>query len=150
MASAQVKSCLLLAGLLAEGETVVVEPAASRDHTERMLAAAGAHARAGAAPRSGVRGAERLALERVVVPGDLSSAAFLVAAALLVPGSHLRICGVGLNPTRLGFCEAARRMGGAVELERDRRRRRRAARRARGARLGAARHDVRRRRRCPR
>ncbi len=62
-----------------------------------------------------MRAAERLALERVVVPGDLSSAAFLVAAALLVPGSHLRIVHVGLNPTRLGFCEAARRMGGLIE-----------------------------------
>ena len=114
VASAQVKSSLLLAGLLAEGETVIVEPAASRDHTERMLAAAGAPvARRGA--EIAVSGAERLALERVVVPGDLSSAAFLVAAALLVPGSHLRIVQVGLNPTRLGFCEAARRMGGLIE-----------------------------------
>ena len=113
VASAQVKSCVLLAGLLADGETVVVEPAPSRDHTERLLAAAGATLRRDGA-EVGVRGAEGLALDRVVVPGDLSSASFLVAAALLVPGSHLRICGVGLNPTRLGFCEAARRMGGAV------------------------------------
>ncbi len=113
VASAQVKSCVLLAGLLADGETVVVEPAPSRDHTERLLAAAGATLRRDGA-EVGVCGAERLALDRVVVPGDLSSASFLVAAALLVPGSHLRICGVGLNPTRLGFCEAARRMGGAV------------------------------------
>jgi len=114
VASAQVKSCLLLAGLLAEGETVVVEPAASRDHTERMLAAAGASVTTRGAEIA-VRRAERLVLERVVVPGDLSSAAFLVAAALLVPGSHLRIVDVGLNPTRLGFCEAARRMGGLLE-----------------------------------
>ena len=114
VASAQVKSCLLLAGLLAKGETVVVEPAPSRDHTERMLAAAGATVTCRGAEVA-VRGAERLALERVVVPGDLSSAAFLTAAALLVPGSHLRIVDVGLNPTRLGFCEAARRMGGLLE-----------------------------------
>jgi len=114
VASAQVKSCLLLAGLLAPDETVVVEPAASRDHTERMLAAAGASLRR-AAGEVAVRGAERLSLERVVVPGDLSSAAFLVAAALLVPGSHLRLVEVGLNPTRLGFCEVVRRMGGLVE-----------------------------------
>ncbi len=114
VASAQVKSCLLLAGLLASGETVVVEPAASRDHTERMLAAAGAPLRRHG-PEIAVSGAERLTLERVVVPGDLSSAAFLVAAALLVPGSHLRLTGVGLNPTRLGFCEAVRRMGGLVD-----------------------------------
>ena len=114
VASAQVKSCLLLAGLLAEGETVVVERAGSRDHTELMLEAAGAPLRRGGA-ETGVRAAERLELGRVVVPGDLSSAAFLIAAALLVPGSRLSIQGVGLNPTRLGFCQAVRRMGGLVE-----------------------------------
>ncbi len=114
VASAQVKSCLLLAGMLAEGETVVVERAGSRDHTELMLAAAGAPLRRGDA-ETGVRAAERLELGRVVVPGDLSSAAFLIAAALLVPGSRLRFEGVGLNPTRLGFCQAVRRMGGLVE-----------------------------------
>ena len=114
VASAQVKSCLLLAGLLAEGETVVVEPAGSRDHTERLLEAAGAPLRRRGA-EIGVRGAERLELGRVVVPGDLSSAAFLAAAALLVPGSHLSIVDVGLNPTRLGFFHAVRRMGGLVE-----------------------------------
>lgn len=113
VASAQVKSCVLLAGLLADGETVVVEPSGSRDHTERLLAAAGAALRRSGAEVA-VRGVAHLELDRVVVPGDLSSAAFLVAAALLVPGSHLRIDGVGLNPTRLGFCEAARRMGGRV------------------------------------
>ncbi len=114
VASAQVKSCLLLAGLLAEGETVVVERAGSRDHTELMLEAAGAPLRRGGA-ETGVRAAERLELGRVVVPGDLSSAAFLIAAALLVPGSRLSIQGVGLNPTRLGFCQAVCRMGGLVE-----------------------------------
>jgi 3-phosphoshikimate 1-carboxyvinyltransferase len=113
VASAQVKSCLLLAGLLAEGETVVVEPYPSRDHTERMLAAAGAPPRRRGAEVA-VRGVERLSLERVVVPGDLSSAAFLAAAALLVPGSELRVTGVGLNPTRLGFFEVVRRMGGEL------------------------------------
>ncbi len=114
VASAQVKSCLLLAGLLAEGETVVCEPAPSRDHTELMLAAAGASvARRGA--EVAVRGAERLDLGRIAIPGDLSSAAFLVAAALLVPGSDLVVSEVGLNPTRLGFCEAVRAMGGEIE-----------------------------------
>jgi 3-phosphoshikimate 1-carboxyvinyltransferase len=113
VASAQVKSCLLLAGLLAEGETVVCEPAPSRDHTELMLAAAGASVtRRGA--EIAVRGADRLDLGPVAVPGDLSSAAFLVAAALLVPGSELVVSEVGLNPTRLGFCEAARDMGGEI------------------------------------
>ncbi|MGD0997324.1 MAG: 3-phosphoshikimate 1-carboxyvinyltransferase, partial [Thermoleophilia bacterium] len=114
VASAQVKSCLLLAGLLAEGETVVVEAVGSRDHTERMLEAAGAPlTRRG--QETGVRGADRLELAQVVVPGDLSSAAFLVAAALLVSGSELRIADVGLNPTRLGFCHVVRRMGGVVD-----------------------------------
>ena len=112
--SAQVKSCILLAGLLADGETTVIEPVASRDHTERMLAAAGADLRRhdGAVT---IRGAERLGLDRVVVPGDPSSAAFLVAAALLVPGSHLTITDVGLNPSRLGFYDVARRMGARVD-----------------------------------
>jgi len=96
VASAQVKSCLLLAGLLAEGETVVVEPAGSRDHTERLLEAAGAPLRRRGA-EIGVRGAERLELGQVVVPGDLSSAAFLAAAALLVPGSHLTVVCPGLT-----------------------------------------------------
>ena len=116
VASAQVKSCLLLAGLLADGETVVCEPAPSRDHTELMLAAAGASvARHGA--DVAVRGAERLDLGRVTIPGDLSSAAFLVAAALLVPGSDLTVSEVGLNPTRLGFCEAVRAMGGEIDWD---------------------------------
>ena len=114
VASAQVKSCVLLAGLLAQGETVVAEAVATRDHTERMLAAAGA-----ALERRGdevaVRGGRPLGLDRVVVPGDASSAAFLVAAALLVPGSHLRITGVGLNPSRLGFYEVVRRMGATID-----------------------------------
>ena len=127
VASAQVKSSLLLAGLLAEGETVVVEPAASRDHTERMLAAAGAPvARRGA--EIAVRGAERLALERVVVPGDLSSAAFLVAAALLVPGSHLRIVRVRAEPDEAGLLRGGAPHGRPHRVERDRRRGRRAAR----------------------
>ena len=114
VASAQVKSCLLLAGLLAEGETVVREPWPSRDHTELMLQAAGASVTRRGAEVS-VRPAERLELDRVAIPGDLSSAAFLVAAALLVPGSDLVVSDVGLNPTRLGFCEAVRDMGGEIE-----------------------------------
>ena len=144
VASAQVKSCVLLAGLLADGETVVVEPAPSRDHTERLLAAAGATLRRDGA-EVGVRGAERLALERVVVPGDLSSAAFLVAAALLVPGSHLRITGRRAQPDAAGFLRGGAPHGRRGLLDRDRRRRRRAARRPRGAGLGPAR-----RRPCPR
>ena len=114
VASAQVKSCVLLAGLLADGETVVREPSPSRDHTELMLEAAGAAVTRRGAEVS-VHGAERLDLGRVTIPGDLSSAAFLVAAALLVPGSDLVVGDVGLNPTRLGFCETVRDMGGEIE-----------------------------------
>jgi 3-phosphoshikimate 1-carboxyvinyltransferase len=116
VASAQVKSCVLLAGLLAEGETAVVEPIASRDHTERMLVAAGAEL----SSREGVvsvRAAERLALEEVVVPGDFSSAAFWVTAATLVPGSELRLEAVGVNPTRIGLLRVLERMGAPVAVE---------------------------------
>jgi 3-phosphoshikimate 1-carboxyvinyltransferase len=101
IASAQVKSAVLLAGLYAEGETRVVEPGLSRDHTERMLAYLG-------------RGLEAKPLS---VPGDLSSAAFLVGAALLHPGSVIRIEAVGVNPTRTGFLDVLGAMGAAVSLE---------------------------------
>ena len=114
VASAQVKSCVLFAGLHADGQTTVVERVPSRDHSERLLRAAGVTVRA-VGDRITVTGAARLSLARVPVPGDLSSAAFLAAAAALVPGSELRIDGVGLNPTRLGFFEVLRRMGGNVE-----------------------------------
>ena len=113
VASAQVKSCVLFAGLHANGETTVIERLASRDHTERMLRAAGATVEARGADIT-VGGRPHLSLERVTVPGDLSSAAYLVAAAALVPGSDLVIEGLGLNPTRLGFFEVLRRMGGDV------------------------------------
>ncbi len=114
VASAQVKSCVLLAGLFADGMTTVVEPAPSRDHTERMLRAAGAEVRSeGCEAR--VTGARELRLGSVAIPGDVSSAAFLVAAALLVEGSELRMGGVGLNPTRTAFLAAARDMGAAVD-----------------------------------
>ena len=94
VASAQVKSCLLFAGLLAADVTRVSEPAPTRDHTERMLAAAGAELirEPGAVT---VRSAERLEPGTIIVPGDLSSAAFLIAAALIVPGSHVALEGVG-------------------------------------------------------
>jgi len=114
VASAQVKSCVLLAGLHAPGLTYVREPAPARDHTERMLAAAGASIR-----RDGrvvtLRGRPRLRLGEVRVPGDASSAAFLVAAAALIPGSDLTVTGVGLNPTRTGFFETLRDMGADIE-----------------------------------
>jgi 3-phosphoshikimate 1-carboxyvinyltransferase len=116
VASAQVKSCLLLAGLCADGETRVVEPMPSRDHTERMLAAAGAPIERGDGWVA-VRRASRLAPGEIVVPGDFSSAAFPLVAALLVPGSDLTLSGVGLNPTRTGLLRILARMGAELEVE---------------------------------
>jgi 3-phosphoshikimate 1-carboxyvinyltransferase len=115
VASAQVKSCVLLAGLYADGETMVVEPIATRDHTERMLRAAGAQVRV-APGRITVRPAERLQLGEVEVPGDISSAAPLVLAATLLPGSELIVSGVGVNPTRIGFLDVLERMGARISI----------------------------------
>jgi 3-phosphoshikimate 1-carboxyvinyltransferase len=110
VASAQVKSCLLLAGLLAEGRTTVREPAPSRDHTERMLAAAGATIeRDGTAVSVGP--VERLEDGDIAVPGDFSSAAFALVAALIIPGSELELREVGLNQTRIGLLSILARMG---------------------------------------
>jgi 3-phosphoshikimate 1-carboxyvinyltransferase len=115
VASAQVKSCVLLAGLLADGETTVVEQLPSRDHTEVMLRAAGAELRT-ADGRVSVSGMRRIELEQVDVPGDFSSAAFFIAAASVVPGSELVLSGVGVNPTRTGLLRILERMGGNVEV----------------------------------
>jgi 3-phosphoshikimate 1-carboxyvinyltransferase len=116
VASAQVKSCLLFAGLLAEGETRIVEPLPSRDHSERMLGAAGAEIeRDGRAVA--VRPAKRLEPGEIVVPADFSSAAFFVVAALLVPGSEVELEGVGLNPTRTGLLTILERMEAEIEVE---------------------------------
>ncbi|MGI8801580.1 MAG: 3-phosphoshikimate 1-carboxyvinyltransferase [Solirubrobacteraceae bacterium] len=124
VASAQVKSCVLLAGLGAGGPTTVIEPAPSRDHTERMLLAAGAPLVRVSSPKADgaritVHGCDALDPPAARIPGDASSAAFMIAAALLVPGSHLRIGDVGLNWTRSGFARIVRRMGGILlgELE---------------------------------
>jgi len=116
VASAQVKSCLLFAGLLAEGETRIVEPLPTRDHSERMLAAAGAEIERGDGIVS-VRPASRLEPGEIVVPADFSSAAFFIVAALLVPGSEVRLSGIGLNPTRTGLLTILTRMGAEVEIE---------------------------------
>ena len=113
VASAQVKSCVLLAGLLATGSTTVREPAPSRDHTERLLARAGARIDREAG-RVTVDPQDELELDEIHVPGDPSSAAFHVAAALLVPGSRLVLEGVGVNWTRVGFLRIAQRMGGVI------------------------------------
>jgi 3-phosphoshikimate 1-carboxyvinyltransferase len=111
--SAQVKSCVLLAGLLAEGVTAVTEPLPSRDHTERMLLRAGVQVERDDSTVS-VRHADELSLDDVEVPGDPSSAAFLVAAGVLVRGSRLVVQNVGVNWTRAGFLRIVERMGGIV------------------------------------
>lgn len=110
VASAQVKSCLLLAGLLAEGETSIHEPIWTRDHTERMLAAMGASIRR-EGERLIVAPAERLEAGDFPVPGDFSSAAFFIAAALLVPGSEIGVREVGINRNRIGLLSILSRMG---------------------------------------
>jgi 3-phosphoshikimate 1-carboxyvinyltransferase len=113
VASAQVKSCVLLAGLMADGGTTVLEPAPSRDHTERMLAAAGVSLH-----RNGrhltVTNVDELGVGDLVVPGDPSSAAFMIAAGVLVGGSRIRVLGSGTNWTRTGFVRILERMGGIV------------------------------------
>lgn len=116
VASAQVKSCLLFAGLLADGETRIVEPLPSRDHSERMLAAAGAEIERGDGAIT-VRPAARLDPGEIAVPADFSSAAFFIVAALLVPDSEVTLVGVGLNPTRTGLLSILERMGAEIELE---------------------------------
>ncbi len=114
VASAQVKSCVLLAGLLAEGETRVLEPVATRDHTERMLAAAGAEVQRDVGIVA-IEPATALEPSRIVVPADFSSAAFFLLAGVLVQGSDLTIRDVGLNPTRIGMLRVLERMGAHVE-----------------------------------
>jgi 3-phosphoshikimate 1-carboxyvinyltransferase len=124
VASAQVKSCVLLAGLATDG-TTVIEPIPTRDHTERMLLRAGASVVREPAARGGytttVGNADELELDLVTVPGDLSSAAFLIAAGVLVSGSRLVLEGVGVNWTRAGFLRILKRMGAIVvgEIEAD-------------------------------
>jgi 3-phosphoshikimate 1-carboxyvinyltransferase len=119
MPSAQVKSAVLLAGLHAAGRTTVIEKEASRDHTERMLRYFGAEVateRDGGLARISITGQAELAGRDVAVPGDPSSAAFLTAAALLVPGSEVTIERVLVNPTRTGFYLTLQEMGGNVTL----------------------------------
>jgi len=117
VASAQVKSAVLLAGLRASGRTAVSEPAPSRDHTERLLAAFGiAVDRDTATFEASVEGPGRLTAADVVVPADPSSAAFPVVAAMLVPGSSVRLSDVGLNPTRTGFLRVIERMGARITV----------------------------------
>ena len=115
MASAQVKSAILLAGLNAKGRTTVVEPAPTRDHTELMLQAAGAKVRQRPSSVS-VDPADRLRLAEIIVPGDFSAAAPFVVAATLLSGSELTIHDVGLNPRRTGLLDVLERMGARVSI----------------------------------
>ena len=115
VASAQVKSSVLLAGLYAEGETAVTEPSLSRDHTERMLGLFGADiASEGTTAR--ITPARELFAADIQVPGDISSAAYFIAAGLIVPGSQILIKNVGINPTRAGILEVCRKMGGDIRM----------------------------------
>jgi 3-phosphoshikimate 1-carboxyvinyltransferase len=115
MASAQVKTALMLAGLQAVGTTEIVSPAPTRDHSERMLRALGVPVEVdGCLVRVGAGAPAPFTLE---VPGDPSSSAFFVVAALITPGSDLTIEAVSLNPTRLGFVDVLRRMGGDIRLD---------------------------------
>lgn len=122
IASAQVKSCILLAGLSAAGKTTVIEPALSRDHSERMLKAFGATLETDPDERrvtvTGQSGT--LQGQTVIVPGDISSAAFWLVAAAITPGSELRVENVGMNPTRTGVLEALEMMGADITRENER------------------------------
>jgi 3-phosphoshikimate 1-carboxyvinyltransferase len=113
--SAQVKTCVLFAGLFAEGETAVIEPVRSRDHTEIALREFGAELNV-ERHRISVRGRAKLEGREVTVPSDLSSASFFIVAALLIPGSHLTIHGVGLNPTRSALLDLLVSMGAKVRI----------------------------------
>jgi 3-phosphoshikimate 1-carboxyvinyltransferase len=113
--SAQVKTCVLFAGLFAEGETVVVEPIRSRDHSEIALREFGADVTVERG-RIALQGRPTLTGREVVVPSDLSSAAFFIVAALLVPGSRLTIHGVGLNPTRSALLDLLVGMGAKIRI----------------------------------
>ena len=116
VASAQVKSCILLAGLNAEGPTTVIEPVATRDHTEVMLAAAGADIMREPG-RVTIRPGAKLKLDEVEVPADISSAAFFLVAASIVEGSEVVVDRCGINPTRTGIIDILRRMGAEIEIE---------------------------------
>jgi 3-phosphoshikimate 1-carboxyvinyltransferase len=119
VASAQVKSSLLFAGLYAEGETCVTEPVRTRDHTERMLTGFGYSVRQ-VASRVCVTGGGRLTGCRLQIPADISSAAFFLVGASIAPGSDLTLTDVGINPTRVGAINILRAMGAHIELLRRR------------------------------
>jgi len=118
MASAQVKSCLLLAGMYAEGETKVTEPAPTRDHTERMLNGFGYDVKRDGAVAS-LNGGGSLTAGKIDVPADISSAAFFMVAASITPGAELLLEHVGLNPTRVGVINILRQMGANIVIENE-------------------------------
>jgi len=118
VASAQVKSCIMLAGLMADGETIITEPERSRDHSERMLSAFGAKVSVDIDTNTvSVKGGAKLIGQEVTVPGDISSAAFWLVAASIVPNSDLVIENVGINPTRTGILEVLTEMGADITYE---------------------------------
>ena len=119
VASAQVKSCVLLAGLYAEGQTSVTEPVPSRDHTERMLSGFGAEITSREHTAT-VTGHPRLIGQHITIPGDISSAAYFIAAGLICPNSDLYIRNVNTNPTRAGILTVAKQMGAKITLENQR------------------------------
>lgn len=116
VASAQVKSCLILAGCRAEGETWVTEPSLSRDHTETMLTSFGAELLSGSGHKVGIKGGTTWGTFEFEVPGDISSAAFFLVAGTLIPGSSVRVKNVGVNPTRTGILDVLRQVGSTFEL----------------------------------
>ena len=120
VASAQVKSAVLLAGLNTPGETVVVEPSPTRDHTERMLRHFGACVQQEEGGAVRLTGEPELTASAISVPGDISSAAFPLAAAAIVPGSRVAVNGVGLNPGRIGLLRTLREMGAALTVANER------------------------------
>jgi 3-phosphoshikimate 1-carboxyvinyltransferase len=120
VASAQVKSCILLAGMYANGLTVVREPGPARDHTERMLKAMGAPIQSWGNTIHSERPEGPLQPLDISVPGDMSSAAFLLAAAAIVPDSHIEIAEVNVNPTRTGIVDVLSEMGAQIRVQNER------------------------------
>ncbi len=125
VSSAQVKSCILLAGLYADGETSVTEPGLSRNHTELMLKEFGADIRSihnldCSRTTAVIRPCGELHGQKITVPGDISSAAYFIAAGLIVPDSEIRITNVGINPTRAGMLKVCEDMGAQIELSNER------------------------------
>lgn len=121
VASAQVKGAILLAALFAKGVTRVIEPVATRDHTERMLASFGAKVRVSKKSITVHQAQELVSPGKIYIPGDISSAAFFMVLACIIPGARIKIKGVGLNPTRCGILTMLKRMQAEIEVSEERR-----------------------------